>query len=256
MKNSRPPARRISILSQSLQKQMNMYVLAGSAAGVSALALAQPAGAKIVYTPAHRQLSPQHRLDIDLNNDGIVDFGIADFFSCCTDTRGTLVVGGYRTRNGLQNLIVVSKNTMLDAALRKGEVIGPKRSFGVPFYSVMETCFGYKGRVQQHGGYWLNVRDRYLGFKFFIKGQVHYGWARLSTTHHGCFMTGTLTGYAYETIPNKPIVAGQTQGHKEAGQSQLKTRGTSTPELASLGLLSRGAPGLAAWRRRNTAEYV
>ena len=218
------------------------------------LAWVQPAEAKIVYTPAHRRLSPQHRLDIDLNNDGIVDFGIADFFSCCTDTRGTLVAGGYQTHNGLQNLIVTRGE--LDAALRKGEVIGPKRTFGIPFYSVMETCLGYKGHVLQHGGYWLNVRDRYLGFKFFIKGQVHYGWARLSTTHHGCFMTGTLTGYAYETIPNKPIVAGQTQGHKEAGQAQLKTRGTSTPELASLGLLSRGAPGLAAWRRRNTAEYV
>jgi hypothetical protein len=55
-----------------------------------------------------------------------------------------------------------------------------------------------------------------LGLKFVVHGKVHYGWARLSITlgHHRQYddVSGTLTGYAYETVPNKPIIAGQTKG--------------------------------------------
>jgi hypothetical protein len=55
-----------------------------------------------------------------------------------------------------------------------------------------------------------------LGLKFVIHGKVHYGWARFSVTlgHHRQYddVSGTLTGYAYETIPNKPIIAGQITG--------------------------------------------
>jgi hypothetical protein len=60
------------------------------------------------------------------------------------------------------------------------------------------------------------ARDRYLGLKFVINGEVHYGWARLSVTlgHQRQFddVSGTLTGYAYETVPEKPIIAGQIAG--------------------------------------------
>ena len=60
------------------------------------------------------------------------------------------------------------------------------------------------------------VRNRYLGLKFVIHGKVHYGWARLSVTlgHHRQYgdVSGTLTGYAYETIPNKAIITGKTKG--------------------------------------------
>jgi hypothetical protein len=29
-------------------------------------------------------------------------------------------------------------------------------------------------------GQWLDTKNRYLGLQFVIKGQVHYGWARLT----------------------------------------------------------------------------
>jgi hypothetical protein len=55
-----------------------------------------------------------------------------------------------------------------------------------------------------------------LGLKFVIHGKIHYGWARVSVTlaHQRQYddVSGTLTGYAYETIPNKPIIAGKTKG--------------------------------------------
>jgi len=47
MQRPRTPAR----LSQPLHQRLNSYALAASAAGVSLLALAQPAEGKIIYTP-------------------------------------------------------------------------------------------------------------------------------------------------------------------------------------------------------------
>jgi hypothetical protein len=51
-----------------------MYALAASAAGVSALALSQPAAARIVYTPIHHVIGKNASFYIDLNHDGIADF--------------------------------------------------------------------------------------------------------------------------------------------------------------------------------------
>ena len=95
-------------------------------------------------------------------------------------------------------------------------------------------------------GPFANVTNRYLGFKFLIDGQVHYGWARLTvTSYYGV----TLTGYAYETIPNKTILEGHTSGPEVAGAftpANLQAPGTLP---ATLGMLARGADGLSIWRR-------
>jgi len=77
-----------------------------------------------------------------------------------------------------------------------------------------------------------------------VDGQAHYGWARLNVTicllrSPGCLpgnqITETLTGYAYDTVPNQGLLAGQT---------------TATPEPGTLGLLALGSLGLGFWRRR------
>ena len=55
-----------------------------------------------------------------------------------------------------------------------------------------------------------------------------------------------LTGYAYETVPNKPIIAGQTKGHEGAnGDVPSDARTTPAHAPASLGLLALGCWRLA-----------
>ena len=88
-------------------------------------------------------------------------------------------------------------------------------------------------------GSWVNVKQRYLGLKFHIGKKVHYGWARLNVSSKVGSITATLTGYAYETIPNRPIIAGKTHG-----------RDVITVQPASLGHLARGASELRAWREK------
>ena len=93
------------------------------------------------------------------------------------------------------------------------------------------------------------VRDRYLGLKFVINGQTHYGWARFSVSIPNAKVlnyTAILTGYAYETEPHMPIVAGQ--------QTTAVTTGSLLPEslntaAQSLGMLARGADAISLWRR-------
>jgi hypothetical protein len=71
-------------------------------------------------------------------------------------------------------------------------------------------------------GYWVNAQHRYLGLRFIINGKVHYGWARLNVqTETRNQIKATLTGYAYETIANKPIIAGKTHGKDEATLGRL-----------------------------------
>lgn len=51
--------------------------------------------------------------------------------------------------------------------------------------------------------------------KVRFKGKTHYGWVRMTVKNkpkHKLNLTCTVIGYAYETIPNKPIIAGQTKG--------------------------------------------
>jgi hypothetical protein len=61
-----------------------------------------------------------------------------------------------------------------------------------------------------------------------------------------------LTGYAYETIPGKSILAGQTS---EIERSNLTpedfTPTKPSAQAATLGLLAQGAAGLVAWRRED-----
>jgi hypothetical protein len=76
MKASHLP-RKTANLSESIHQQLSMYALAASAAGVSMLALSQPADAKIVYTPADVRVD-NRKVFFDLNHDGIQDFSIWD----------------------------------------------------------------------------------------------------------------------------------------------------------------------------------
>jgi len=77
--------------------------------------------------------------------------------------------------------------------------------------------------------------------KFLINGEVHYGWARLSISYN----IMQLTGYAYETVANEAIVAGQTSGPDKASSTDPGSPASS----ATLGWLAQGAAGLVAWRR-------
>ncbi len=240
MKPSVQPPRTPSRLSDSVHHQLNIYALAASAAGVGILALAQPAEAKIVYTKTNTVV--HEGTPLELQNNGVKDFVFQSFDNCVWGfCRDWLSFCDARANNRFE------AQSGLVVALRPGVVIGPKAAF--PKYQSTSTMAGLywvsfsSGRILDSRGFWINVKNRYIGLKFRIGKDTHYGWARLNVSwdsKNG--IVGTLTGYAYETVPKKPSIAGNT-----------KDSIVTTVQPATLGHLARGASTLSAWRENESA---
>lgn len=209
----------------SFRKRLNAYAVAASAAGVGLLASSPPAEAEIVYTPAHHVILRGSTLNLDLNHDNIPDFRIVHLPSFCT-TDGFCTTRFYATGAAQGNYVAGAQQGFDFAyALKAGSKIGPgDQLLGHAMYYRFRSVNSY-GHCT---GPWAHAKQRYLGFKFLIHGETHYGWARLNVACTLSNRIGVLTGYAYETIPNKPIMAGKTQGSKE------------TVEPATLGRLALG----------------
>jgi hypothetical protein len=225
--SSAPQSRKTIKISDLLNRQLSTYALVASAAGVSVLALARASEAKVVYTETHQVTRARVPLYIDLNHDGIQDFVLRTTYYAGTSY---FKVGLNAARYGNINNAVAGKRFSdgsyffsAATALPAGARIGPKSKFPVRHPFMAEELF--KRNVRTSSGYsdlgpWAGkgngVRNRYLGLKLVVHGKVRYGWARLSVTlgHHRQYddVSGTLTGYAYETVPNKPIITGQITG--------------------------------------------
>jgi hypothetical protein len=251
--------RKTANLSDSVQQRLNKYALAAGAAGVGVLVLAHPAEAKIVYTPADTNITPDHLIPLDLNHDGIVDFRFKDVYEISRtagfDHTGILSVVPANQGNKIEGYTRTNGNYA--SALRAGASIGPNARFTTG-PNRMEEAFIDTGRDPQSSGLcfgtWPTRTNRYLGLQFLINGEVHFGWARLNVTCRGLDVLATLSGYAYETVPNKPIIAGQTKGSDE--ESAIGPEAAPTvpvPKPAQLGLLALGSRGLSIWRREESA---
>jgi hypothetical protein len=200
---SGPRSKTPQLLPEPSQRRLNMYALAASAAGVSVLALAHATEAKIIYTKTDVVIGAKDIYNLDLNHDGTTDFKLANY-TFFTDTTVASLLALGQSNNKVVGKQLQTGLPQYAYALKAGAIVGPKQPLsGV----LMAGSDGFN-----HWGKWDNVTNRYLGLKFFIKGKVHYGWARLNVSIGQNTITGTLTGYAYETTVNKTIVAGKTKG--------------------------------------------
>jgi hypothetical protein len=248
-------------LKPKLDKTLLAYAAAASAAGVSVLALVEPSPAEVVFTPTHKAITADHVLPLDLNNDGIPDFMFRDPFlsapipqtcggSSCFRYSGNLQVRGRRS-NQVEG--VNPFGLRMAKALPANSQVGPSAPFlSAGGTALMRSCLDsndtYGGR-----GYWINSRNQFLGLKFMIDGQTHYGWARLSTgVDKICKLKALLTGYAYETEPDTPILTGKISS--DATGVEQATPDDVMLEPASLGRLGQGTEGLAAWRTKRGAK--
>jgi len=210
------------------------------------LALALPAEAHIVYTPAHRIIKQGSSFQLDLNRDGLTDFTIQNVFTHGSITAHATLSAKPAKGNGAEGWTGYKPYAF---PLKRGARIGSRQYFpGL-------VLAGARSDVDlgtYYSGSWMNVKNRYLGLRFKINGKIHYGWARLSVQVQHLSITATLTGYAYETIPNKAIIAGKTSGSDEIANiepsdpSPVRVLMRQAPTLA---LLAMGSRGLSVWRK-------
>lgn len=239
-------------LGRTLEKMLSSYAAAAVAAGVGVLAVAAPMEGKVVYTPAQTVIPPNSTLVLDLNHDGTPDF----LFKNLTSSILQLSVGcathstsrGYacdNQKNEIWGRGIVFRR--FASALDRGVTVGPNKNM---FQQPNPRVDGWPGATMAHFaassstsatyGQWLYTRNRFVGLQFVIEGKAHYGWARVSVnlihpkaaSARRLGITAVLTGYAYETEPNKPIVTGETSGPDvvvlEPGSLGVLSQGVST----------------------------
>ena len=270
----RSPAR----IGAKLERNLWGYACAAGAAGVGMFAMTPSAEAKVVYTAANEQIPRLSAVPVDLNGDGLVDFNLMNWVAV---SLGASAVFSYLAvchtlAKGLGTFACISSSSMIAANaanqvrvvpdgaadLAAGVNIGPGQQWGgkaAPVQMALRIFENTSSKMVELWRHpWANggkgVFNRYLGIKFKIGADYHYGWARITvktSTAEGEAFTATLTGYAYETVPGKAIVAGATTGAEEVGEvNPAPTRDASAPLL---GMFALGAQGLTLWRREDSS---
>jgi len=201
-------------MKKNLQSRLSQYTAAATAV-VGAVA---GANGQVVYT----DINPDEVHDavnnggaefglLDLNNDATLDFYVYSVdtligtnllkatFVAPYGTLGNAVAGD--APSGYNYAFAMTSGTNIDAATAW---IVPASSGALSMAFNVDGAFPY-------ASYWANgVTDRYLGLKFFVGGNAHYGWARLDVTADGDVFV--MKDYAYNATPNAPIQAGQMAG--------------------------------------------
>ena len=217
-----------------LESAVRSYCGAAGAAGAGLLALATPAAAQIVYTPAHERLLNESYLLIDLNHDGVTDIILTNEENLNTSvwSQSIFVAGGMRHDS------VITSHTNNALALPAGAPIGSSQPFSLVGF-MADRWRAYLG-THGSGGNWIHAKNRYLGIRFEINGETHYGWARIDVDVTANSIRTLLTGYAYNTVAGQGILAGQTSASDASVEPSL--------EPATLGRLALGSTGLESWR--------
>lgn len=227
-------------LSEAVNKHLKAYALAAAAAGVGLLPTARPAEAVIIYTKANVSFHGDFdQVFLAVNRDGINSgFGISDF--------GEAISGAVFGRVGADHALIGHGGVV---KLNAGELIGASGYFGAGLMAKFSV--GLFGReFSFFSGPWAGKGSAlgFLGIELNDSNfQPHFGWAELRIQPHISMdgkegYDGTVIGYAYQTVSNESI---------RAGQGNL-----GTPEPGTLGLLALGSLGLGFWRRKKQGIVV
>lgn len=155
--------------------------------------------------------------NLDFNNDGTTDL----IMSC--DIGGVILTPQGNNR-------VVVDGSFLVGALNQGEEIAPSLN---PVYQWTSSSVSLGAQAVFDGQYFylgnFSDKDAFIGLEFQAGGNNYFGW--MEVYNYPNIAAGQVLGWAYETIPNAPILAGQV------------------PEPSSVALLILG--GAVVWFRYN-----
>lgn len=199
---------------QSLKERLSKYSLIAAGLIGSEEAISQ----SIIYTDEAPDIvsGVNEEYFLDMNNDGTDDFRIFQnqIFSSSFSTYSY-----YSIRNRVRVSPLTSANEVLGSSYPYNLNAGTPISSGAPFsnstsQSLASVSFGsYSGSFWGPYSYgnWVGATEKFLGVRFDIGGNTHYGWVRLSVSASGDEFT--VLDYAYEATPGEPIDAGDIQAY-------------------------------------------
>lgn len=162
------------------------------------------------FTP-DLQLLANDSLQIDINEDGIIDFEL--FYD------EVLIPGTPRKRtfriNTNSNCKVAMKNDSVAAFLRT-DTIGDNDVWSTSTESFIQyvTIHGYDGIIEQRGN-WSNLPsvpgetylyNGYMGFRLEVDNEIHYAWLRVNFNIENSIFALDLS---YNNNPNEIIITGK-----------------------------------------------
>jgi hypothetical protein len=178
----------------SLGQKLKTYSLAAGALAM----VPDTADANIIYTDENPDFSGAvgSQYFLDLNNDGTDEFRIWHngssnlYISPLASTAEVLGSGG----STFTYPFALSSGNMISAGA--GTFFNNGFSGGFQSLNYGSCSFGN----------WCSVTDRYIGVRFDIGGNTHYGWVRLDVNNNGAVWT--VKDYAYDDVVGNPIAAG------------------------------------------------
>jgi len=199
------------ISSTSKEVQLKKRLLTYSLAAGVALSVGTKAYAEIQYTDIDPDKVIPHADNfktsdflLDLNNDGTSEFKIIQSYSYTYYFDYLYSYDSVRVQsvnNGLSVINATGDNNYV-AALNSNDLISSQQNFGSH-----HLLGGLSYYETSPIGQWTDMENHFIGVKFKIDENTHYGWVRLSVTRD-CERF-TVYDYAYEDEPGKAIRAGQ-----------------------------------------------
>ncbi len=197
-------------MKKQLLKKLSAFIF-------TAMLFSASANAQIVYTDvtpdqviSATTIPSTEDYNIDLNNDGINDYKISCSRSggiCPLAPSSRLYINFISDSALNSNAVVTGTSITYPLAMNLNDSISSGLSF---------SSFGYLRRNTSGGpctgtfGVWSYSIDRYLGLKLIVGGNTYYGWARMQIDVVTGIPSCTIKDYAYNSIPNQPILAGDT----------------------------------------------
>jgi hypothetical protein len=195
-------------MKKELQNKLTRYT-----AAAAAMVAASGANAQIVYTDVNPDITVDDTQDaggftlvpLDLNNDMSPDFVLAARDTTDTGTRVRFTLVAPLASN---NAIAGETPAAYDYALALD--MGAMINNTLNWIAATNTMAYNVAGANPYDENWNGVTDKYLGLRFVVGGNTHYGWARLDVDAIGDVFT--LKDYAYNATANAGLTAGQTAG--------------------------------------------
>jgi hypothetical protein len=198
-------------MNQNLQKRLNLY-----AAAAGAVAATGALNSQIIYTDINPDTIVHDTItyDLDMDNNGQPELRFETVSYQASS--GTVSLSTVTVLGDTSNAIIgslYSNQYPLPSALNAGDSIAASN----PDWNqkTMNNGLQYLGIV--YGSYtfgnFLGANDKYLGVRFKIGTETHYGWVRLSVNNAAD--TIFVKDYAYEVMPDVGLTASQMVGIQE-----------------------------------------
>ncbi len=167
---------------------------------ISLLFVSFSSNSQVVYTDVNPDSLVTSQYELDLNNDGTPEFRIQHIIDGGIDIVQASGVSNQDSMVGYyQGFPAV---TGYPSALSSDELIDGSVEL------VDEGIMGGDHAVIMEDAEWPDGINRYLGLKFNISGQPHYGWAKVKISTD--YVAFTIIEYAYNATAGEAINSGVT----------------------------------------------